>query len=218
MLLNFLIGNSSIFSKFAACRKNPNRFIRNEIIAKTLYFILRKVVSHIIFLSLLINLSGCKKNQMEFSGVNKLKSEFNQDVEFRNWLKKHKLEKKMFIDSLREYDYTLWGHSRKLYESDNLHFKEYSSDSSYVLISNFDNTLPIDSLPEVYSFSFINKNKSFFYYGLDIINDNIKVIDYHWLNDNTFMILYSDMETNNQKFHLTEMKMEVDSMWYYVTN
>jgi len=183
---------------------------------------LKKNILHIIILALLVNLSSCKKNRTE-SDVNKIKPEFNQDYEFSNWLKKHKLEKNMFIDSTRLNAFELWAYTMELTKSDSLNFREFSTDSSYILISNFDHKTPANKIPDSYKFEFLPKGQSNYYIGISILNKHPtekterKVIDYHWLNSNTFILLTSETESKFPKYHLTKLKIEVDSIWDYNT-
>ncbi len=158
-----------------------------------------------------VSFISCKKNDTK---IDKLDTKFIQDYKFSDWLRKHNLEVRMFSDSSKISAFELWHHTSGLTKSDSISLREPSSDSSYILISNFDKkTLPEKNL-DYYTFGFLPKGQHNYFIGIGIKNEysKEKIIDYFWINDNTFALLTSEIESESSIYNVMKLKIKVDSI------
>ncbi len=167
-------------------------------------------------------LTACSNNEdnNEQVGLNKNNNSEQMDYgeHFNDWLANHKLIRSDFADTSVITAFELWTYAESLTREDSFYLWYPSTDSSYFLLTNYDNKTNERKTfrTEDIDLRFLdNKNKNV-YLGI-LLFDSLteRSIDYYWYDSITFYYIEKNRDTMD--FRLTKLKMKADTIWEYRT-
>lgn len=145
-------------------------------------------------------------------------NEITSKGSFNNWLRSIGLTHQDFIDTISMEVFELWAYSEKITARDSMMKWLPSTDSSYVLLTNFGTNTPTNGLFEDgdVHFQFLPKDSMEIFVGFTIRTgkSNGKILDTYWFDDSTLFIL---QELPGTEFELSKVSPKVDSLFFYNT-
>ncbi len=142
---------------------------------------------------------------------------YNFDEQFALWLKENNINDSDCIKIKSEEAFELWAYSYPLTKEDSLLFWYPSKDSSYYLITNYNNSTHKRIKNNNIELGFLDVATNEKYIGvLHIDSLETWIIDYYWYDSNSFYYLLKSKYSENTT--LIKMEMGVDSIWrkYYL--
>jgi len=170
-------------------------------------------------LSILVILLSCKNDIQKNSSIYKNNSAHTEDIDFdadfKKWLNKLDIDPDNIIDTTRKRAFELWSYKFELTKSDSALYWYPSKDSSYYLITNFNNSTKARITKEHskdINLQFLNRNNDEVYIGMSLLDSvEEQSIDFYWYDSNTFFFVANPNE--NKERMLIKLKMEIDSIW-----
>lgn len=133
------------------------------------------------------------------------------------WLNSLKLNKNNIIDSTKRKAYELWAYHEPLNKDDSLYLWIPSKDSSYYLLTTYDQKKQkrIKNYESLIAFRFLDKRNDEVYVGLSQIDTSMnRQIRFYWYDEKTFIIY--DKTFNKDDVTLTKLKMDNDTIQTYI--
>jgi hypothetical protein len=164
----------------------------------------------------LILLTSCKSEHQKNLTKNSERSIRTEvtdfDGGFSEWLTSKGIERKIIVDTMGERAFELWAYRNDLEASDSAYYWYPSKDSSYYLITNYNQENKkriITDYSKDIQLRFLKTETKEVFIGLLLLDSlEMRNIDFYWYNSTSFFFLEG-------KGSLTELKMGVDSIWTY---
>jgi len=148
-----------------------------------------------------------------FYSWNNSREQVRTNTNFENWQKKNKIDSLKLSKVYGKSAFELWAYFDPINKTDSILIWYPNQDSSYFLISNFDNKSGIrigDS--NLIDIDFHERNSKIKKQGISIIDSLSSMsMDVFWIDKETVFLSFKEKE--HGKKILMKLKMGIDSLW-----